>query len=75
MPHMCFSYPTDVPVGPGNRDAARAVPRDPREVGYPYFSYPQSCLGYPDDIRLGAGNRDAAQPDLRRMPISTCFRY
>lgn len=75
MPHMCFSYPADVPAGTPNRGAARAVPRDPRGVGYPCFSYPQTCFGYPDDVRLGAGNRAAAQPDLRRMPNSACFRY
>ena len=75
MPHTCFSYPADVPAGPGNRDAARATPRDPRGVGYPCFSYPLMCFSYPDDVRLGTGNRDAAQPDLRRMPLTCCFRY
>jgi hypothetical protein len=75
MPHTCFSYPADVPAGTANRGVARAVPRDPRGVGYPCFSYPQACFGYPDDVRLGTGSRDAAQPDLRRMPLTCCFRY
>jgi hypothetical protein len=75
MPHTCFSYPADVSVGTGNRDATRATPRDLRRMPLPCFSYPQTCFGYPDDVRLGTESRDAAQPDLRRMPSSTCFRY
>jgi hypothetical protein len=74
-PHMCFSYPDNVPLG--NRDAAQASPRDP-QIGYPCFSYSKLCFSYPPDAPLGVRNTDAAQPPLpglRRMPSGTCFRY
>jgi hypothetical protein len=78
MPHMCFSYPPDVPQpGPG----------DLRRMPFACFSYPAevprrmpagSCFGYPVDAPLGVSNRRAAPtalPGLRRMPTSSCFRY
>ena len=52
---------------------------------YPCYSYPATCysysklcFSYPDDMPRGGGNPTAAQPPLpgmRRMPITTCFRY
>ena len=75
MPQMCFNYPPDVPP---------SSPGDLRRMPYPCFSYPVEvprrmpaacCFGYPVDAALGVRNRDDAQPGLRRMPISSCFRY
>ena len=75
MPHMCFSYPPEVPPDSQNLSAARPAPAGLRRMPFPCFSYPIMCFGYPDDVPLG--NRDAAQPTVpgpRSMPL-ICFRY
>jgi hypothetical protein len=72
MPFVCFSYPDSPSAGtPGG---APAQP-DLRMVPLMCFSYtadvprnmPLSCFSY-------SAERQAI-PDLRRMPIGTCFRY
>lgn len=72
MPFMCFSYPDSPSAGtPGG---APAQP-DLRMMPLICFSYtadvprsmPHSCFSYSAERR--------AIPDLRRMPIGTCFRY
>lgn len=68
MPLICFSYPADVLPGAPDRDAARATPRGPEKMGYPCFSYPAMCFSYPADA-------PPAPSGLRKMPITTCFRY
>ena len=77
MPHMCFSYPPDVPPDSQNLGAARSAQSGLRRMPWSCFSYPFACFSYPDDVPAGTGNRDAAEPSLRdprRMP-HTCLRY
>jgi hypothetical protein len=39
MPHMCFSYPDDVPAGTRNPDTAEPSLRDPRRMPHTCFRY------------------------------------
>ena len=72
MPYMCFSYP-DSPSAATTGGAA-AQP-DLRMMPLICFSYtadvprsmPLPCFSYSAEQR--------AIPDLRRMPIGSCFRY
>ena len=83
MPVPCFSYPADVPAGSEGRDVARPNLRGLRRMPYACFSYvadtprsmPFACFSYSADVPLDARKPDAAPTGLRRMPISSCFRY
>jgi hypothetical protein len=68
----CFSYSDDVPLGIGNRSAARrAVPDLPRRPVWP-------CFSYSADLPLGIRERSTAPQavrDLPTRPAGMCFSY
>ena len=65
------------------RDVARPNLRGLRRMPYACFSYvadtprsmPFACFSYSADVPLDARKPDVAPTGLRRMPISSCFRY
>jgi hypothetical protein len=69
MPYTCFSYEPDMSPGPGTQDAAQSAPSSRRMMVTTH------CFNYPADVQSDSRKLDDADPALRRMPISTCFRY